>query len=561
MDGQDERGGADRQRRRGGGPDDVAARPAARRAAGAGHRRRAEQRPRRQRVADGHGAARERAVRAAAARGTRRPGTPPPGPRAGRPYSAPPRAPRRRPGCARRPRPSRPLPGHRIAIDARAAARPELGGVERWARELARACPRCGPAATRSSRRRPRLVHRAGHAWEQLVLPLRAARARALLCPANLAPLAFPRNVIVIHDAAALRHPEWYSPAYAAWQRRILPALARRALHVVTVSEFSRGELAELVGLDPDRVTVIPGGVDARLHPAGRRGARPAARWAPRPYVLCVASQTARKNLRALVPLAGSRSTSSSPAGTGRSSRASRGSTACATSARCPSAAPRPLRGRGRVRAPLPLRGVRPARAGGDGVRHARRRHQRHRAPGDRRRSGAPGRARSDSGGGRAALLGDPAERERLRAAGLARAASFTWSGPPARSTRCSAASRRAARRNTPSERAVTSRSPRWRRSPDQSNGSATPRARATCTRPPAGSSAACAPSPAATAPLEPRRLAPLRRDEARRALGLALRRRPRQLGQPHRLAPVAERRISRRANSIRRMTLRGRPV
>ena len=90
---------------------------------------------------------------------------------------------------------------------------------------------------------RPRLVHRAGHAWEQLVLPLRAARARALLCPANLAPLAHPRNVIVIHDAAALRHPEWYSPAYAAWQRRILPALARRALHVVTVSEFSRGEL------------------------------------------------------------------------------------------------------------------------------------------------------------------------------------------------------------------------------------------------------------------------------------------------------------------------------
>ncbi len=83
------------------------------------------------------------------------------------------------------------------------------------------------------------------------MLPLRAARARALLCPANLAPLAFPRNVVVIHDAAALRHPEWYSPAYAAWQRRVLPALARRALHVVTVSEFSRNELVDLLQLDP----------------------------------------------------------------------------------------------------------------------------------------------------------------------------------------------------------------------------------------------------------------------------------------------------------------------
>ena len=44
-----------------------------------------------------------------------------------------------------------------------------------------------------------------------LPAPRRAARS-ALLYPANLAPLAFPRNVVVIHDAAALRHPAWYSP-------------------------------------------------------------------------------------------------------------------------------------------------------------------------------------------------------------------------------------------------------------------------------------------------------------------------------------------------------------
>jgi glycosyltransferase involved in cell wall biosynthesis len=208
--------------------------------------------------------------------------------------------PRRRPGCARRPRPSRPLPGHRIAIDARAAARPELGGVERWARELATRLPELGDYEVLKPR--PRLVHRAGHAWEQLVLPARAANARALLCPANLAPLAHPRNVIVIHDAAALRHPEWYSAAYAAWQGRILPALARRALHVVTVSEFSRRELAELLGLRD--VSVIPGGVDPRYTPDADAETARRELGLARPYVLCVASQTARKNLRALVPLA-----------------------------------------------------------------------------------------------------------------------------------------------------------------------------------------------------------------------------------------------------------------
>src|SRR3954470_50781 len=117
---------------------------------------------------------------------------------------------------------------------------------------------------------RPRLVHRAGHAWEQLVLPVRAARLRAplLLCPANLAPAGSRNTVLVLHDAAALRHPDWYSGAYAAWQRRLLPLLAARARRIVTVSEFSRGELAELLGADPARIDVIPGGVGARFTPA-----------------------------------------------------------------------------------------------------------------------------------------------------------------------------------------------------------------------------------------------------------------------------------------------------
>ena len=181
-----------------------------------------------------------------------------------------------------------------ILINARAAARPELGGVERWARELERRLPALGdyeavrpPAA---------LVHRAGHAWEQAVLPALAARRRAplLVNPANLAPLAFRRNVVVIHDAAALREPSWYSRLYVAWQRAVLPAVARRAVHLVTVSQFSRDELVQTLHADPERITVIPGGVDERFEP----GAEPPTR--ERPYVLTVASRTARKNLGAL---------------------------------------------------------------------------------------------------------------------------------------------------------------------------------------------------------------------------------------------------------------------
>jgi glycosyltransferase involved in cell wall biosynthesis len=193
-----------------------------------------------------------------------------------------------------------------VAIDARAAARPELGGVERWARELVARLPELRPGAYVVLRPPPGLAHRAGHAWEQIALPARARRlrVRALLCPANVAPLAFSRNVVVVHDAAALRHPGWYSRAYAEWQRTILPAIARRAQLVITVSEFSRTELTELLEIPETRLAVVPGGVDERFSPHADPGPARQALGLQRPYVLCVASHTARKNLTALVPAA-----------------------------------------------------------------------------------------------------------------------------------------------------------------------------------------------------------------------------------------------------------------
>src|SRR5947208_677332 len=120
-------------------------------------------------------------------------------------------------------------------IDARAAARREIGGVERWAREMAARLPALRPDGYAVARPTGALAHRTGQAWEQAVLPALAARRRAalILCPANLGPLAWPRTVLVLHDVSTLRHPEWYGRAYAAWQHAMLPALARRAARVV----------------------------------------------------------------------------------------------------------------------------------------------------------------------------------------------------------------------------------------------------------------------------------------------------------------------------------------
>ena len=194
-----------------------------------------------------------------------------------------------------------------MLINGRAAVRPEPGGVERWARELTARLPALAPERYAVVRPPRALAHRAGHAWEQAVLPAVAVARRAplVLHPANAAPVLLGRNVVVVHDAAALREPSWYSGAYAAWQRAVLPVVVRRARHVVTVSEFSRDELIELAGADPARISVVGGGVDhERLHPGVDPAPARGALHLERPYVLTVASRLPRKNLAALEPAA-----------------------------------------------------------------------------------------------------------------------------------------------------------------------------------------------------------------------------------------------------------------
>ena len=95
-----------------------------------------------------------------------------------------------------------------------------------------------------------------------------------------------------------------YTRAYVAYQRRMLPAIARRARLVITVSEFARAELVEVLGAAPGRVRVIAPGVDAEfgahLDPAlvGTRYGL------ARPYVLAVGTVSPRKHLAALEPVA-----------------------------------------------------------------------------------------------------------------------------------------------------------------------------------------------------------------------------------------------------------------
>lgn len=193
-----------------------------------------------------------------------------------------------------------------VALNGRALARGQVSGVERYATEIGHGLLRMRPDRYVLLRPRGPAGGPAGHVWEQIVLPARAARRRATIVysPANLAPLVWPRSVVVLHDAAVWRHPECFSLSYAAWHQRLEAACARRALMVVTVSDFCRRELVEVLGLDPAKVSVVSPGVGDSFQATIDPGPVCRRHGLERPYVLTVGTADRRKNLGVLVGLA-----------------------------------------------------------------------------------------------------------------------------------------------------------------------------------------------------------------------------------------------------------------
>jgi glycosyltransferase involved in cell wall biosynthesis len=141
---------------------------------------------------------------------------------------------------------------------------------------------------------------RALHAWEQWTLP-RAARDGLLLSLAGSAPFFARRQCALLHDAAVFDHPRAYTATFVAWYRCLFRVLAHRAERLFTVSEFSSRRLADFLGGPPSRYTVLHNGADhlGSVVPdaavLARRGLR------DRHYLLAVASANPTKNLAVLV--------------------------------------------------------------------------------------------------------------------------------------------------------------------------------------------------------------------------------------------------------------------
>jgi len=136
---------------------------------------------------------------------------------------------------------------------------------------------------------------------DALWYPLRLARlARGLdvlHCPTFRGPVgASAPTVLTVHDLAILRFPEAFPRWHRLYGKAGLARVLRGADAIVSVSEFTKSEVVDLVGVPADRIRVVPNGVDTVFTPDGP--------CAEGDYVLAVATLEPRKNLARVVEAA-----------------------------------------------------------------------------------------------------------------------------------------------------------------------------------------------------------------------------------------------------------------
>jgi glycosyltransferase involved in cell wall biosynthesis len=142
--------------------------------------------------------------------------------------------------------------------------------------------------------------------WEQVVLPKAHGRQHLLFCPSYVIPVLAWCPTVLVHHGSYEGYPQafdWYTLNKA----RLAYALsARRATVVSTVSEHSKRDMVRYYGMKPERIAVVPEGVDTQrfrpLDDSARLGSwRGSVFGTDTPFVMYVGKPTERRNLCPLI--------------------------------------------------------------------------------------------------------------------------------------------------------------------------------------------------------------------------------------------------------------------
>jgi glycosyltransferase involved in cell wall biosynthesis len=106
-----------------------------------------------------------------------------------------------------------------------------------------------------------------GYLWEQITLPLylKFNKINRLINLCNTAPLLIRPFIYTLHDILFIKYPESYIFYKRYYYQVFCKFLAFRTMNLLTVSNFSAGEIAKEYTLQKNKITVIYNGISTSL--------------------------------------------------------------------------------------------------------------------------------------------------------------------------------------------------------------------------------------------------------------------------------------------------------
>lgn len=144
-------------------------------------------------------------------------------------------------------------------------------------------------------------------AWEQFIAPPAALAHRLHLFhgPVNVVPLAMPcPTVVTIHDLAFLVYPERFRLTRRVYLTALTRLSVRRAARVIAVSEHTARDIVTRLGVPAERVVVVPNAAADEFRPEPDPAvldAFRASKGLPPRFLLFIGTLEPRKNVTGLL--------------------------------------------------------------------------------------------------------------------------------------------------------------------------------------------------------------------------------------------------------------------
>lgn len=143
-------------------------------------------------------------------------------------------------------------------------------------------------------------------AWEQFTLLQAHGSKNLLFCPSYVIPVFARCPTFLIHHGSYEGYPQAFSWWTLNKARAIYSLSAKRAAGLSTVSEYSKRDMVKFYGINPQKINVVPEGVDTKVfkpvsNPVILANCRRKIFGENAPFILYVGKPTERRNLSSLI--------------------------------------------------------------------------------------------------------------------------------------------------------------------------------------------------------------------------------------------------------------------